>query len=822
MILYSDSLVLPPLREEEKEIKFKSKRKNGKNSKVIYTCQNIITFDTESTSAIKINDEYITDFTKYKDEEKEEYELSEEDIKKAKKVGWVYIWMMCIDGITIYGRTLLDLSKMLDKMKKTYIDPIVEKNKGINYKASPIILCHNLPWDFYFIMDVCNFTDIFARENYKPIKAVDYRGFEWRDTLSLTNSTLEDIPKLFNFEDKVEKKVGDLKYNVLRTPSTPLTEKEMGYCEADVLVLYHLGIELKKLYGYMQDIPLTQTGRIRPEVYKVMKETGYDFIAQELQPRTSDDFLEALILFSGGYTHSNFMRTGIVINHVHCKDICSSYPTVLLTEKFPIEKFRRVKKSLDELDYENYAYILKLKFSQIESITYTTTLSYHKILNPDVITELSTDNGRVRYAEGEGIEIIITEQDYLTFKESYEFENLEVVYIKQAKKDYLHADFIKLILKYYKNKTIYKDDDENKVLYAISKMFINALYGLCVTQLITDESIYYNGRWFKIELAPNDYIEGLKEEIEKSENLTEDEKETQIDYINTFYKPIEQKIEEELSQIKLPFYTGIWCTAYARRNLFKTMLKIDSADVDCDDVVYSDTDSDKFTGDHEKIFEEYNKEMIKKLESVAERVSLTIDDYAPKDKIKGIRHPIGIYEDEGDCILKTWGAKKYLTYDYDKKTMKLTLAGCSKSSVKYLIKKALGEEKEELTEEEALKVFEIFKPGLVFPREESGRSIIYRVDNQGDNNIIDVYGEKIFAPSACVLIPCTYTLDVTEDYSDLINNICPHNKIDFIDKRRKSNLEQAAEKLGLGKEFIDALNENLKAENNEYVIIETP
>ena len=146
----------------------------------------------------------------------------------------------------------------------------------------------------------------------------------------------------------------------------------------------------------------------------------------------------------------------------------------------------------------------------------------------------------------------------------------------------------------------------------------------------------------------------------------------------------------------------------------------------------------------------------------------------------------------------------------------------SKSSVKYLIKKALGEEKEELTEEEALKVFEIFKPGLVFPREESGRSIIYRVDNQGENNIIDVYGEKIFAPSASVLIPCTYTLDVTDDYSELINNICPHNNINFLDKRRKSHLKETVEKLGLGEDFINLLNENLKAENNEYVINETP
>lgn len=819
MILYSDSLILPPLQVVEKEIKFKNVRKNGKNSKKIFTCQNIISFDTESTSAIKIKDEYITDLTQYNDNN--DYVYSDDDIKKAQKVGWVYIWMFCIDGITIYGRTLFELSKMLDKMESTYIMPLIEKNKGKQYKAAPIIMVHNLPWDYYFIKDICCFEDVFARENNKPIKAIDYRGFEWRDTLALTNSKLANLPKLFNFEDKVEKKVGDLKYDVLRTPTTPLTDKELGYCEADVLVLYHLGCELQRLYGYMQDIPLTQTGRLRPEVYKIMNETGYDFLAQELQPRISDDFLDALTLFSGGYTHADYSQTGKVVENVHSKDICSSYPTVLITEKFPCEKFRNVKKSLDDLDYENYSYILKLKFNKIESKTYTSTLSYHKILNPDVITELSLDNGRLRYAEGDGIEIIITEQDYLIFNETYDFEGLESVYVKQAKKDYLPADFVKLILKYYKEKTMFKDDDENKVAYAIAKMFVNALYGLCVTQYITDESVYHNGKWYNIELAPLDYINDLTDTIKKDENISDYEKEKQIDYISTMYKSIEQKIEEELENIKLPFYTGVWCTAYARHNLFKTMLQIDSPEVDCDDVVYSDTDSVKFKGDHEKIFELYNNEMIKKLESVAARIGLNIDDYAPKDK-KGIRHPIGVYDDEGDVILKTWGAKKYLTYDLKKKSMKLTVAGCSKSSVKYIIKKALGEEKEELTKEEALKIFDLFEPGLVFPREESGRSIIYRVDKQGENNIIDVKGEKIFAPSACVLIPCTYSLDIKEDYSDLINNICPHNKIEFIDKRRKSHLEQAVEKLGLGKDFIELLNENLKDENSEIIINETP
>ena len=37
----------------------------------------------------------------------------------------------------------------------------------------------------------------------------------------------------------VNKLVGDLDYNLIRTPKTPLTSEEFGYCENDILVLYH-------------------------------------------------------------------------------------------------------------------------------------------------------------------------------------------------------------------------------------------------------------------------------------------------------------------------------------------------------------------------------------------------------------------------------------------------------------------------------------------------------------------------------------------------------------------------------------------------------
>ena len=57
----------------------------------------------------------------------------------------------------------------------------------------------------------------------------------------ISNCALKELPKLFKLP--VEKKVGDLDYDLLRNSKTDLTEKELGYCEYDCLVVYYFILE---------------------------------------------------------------------------------------------------------------------------------------------------------------------------------------------------------------------------------------------------------------------------------------------------------------------------------------------------------------------------------------------------------------------------------------------------------------------------------------------------------------------------------------------------------------------------------------------------
>ena len=59
---------------------------------------------------------------------------------------------------------------------------------------------------------------------------------------------------------KIEKKVGDLDYSLLRHSNTHLTDTELGYCINDVKVVMAYIQEKIEHDGNIAKIPLTKTG----------------------------------------------------------------------------------------------------------------------------------------------------------------------------------------------------------------------------------------------------------------------------------------------------------------------------------------------------------------------------------------------------------------------------------------------------------------------------------------------------------------------------------------------------------------------------------
>ena len=166
-----------------------------------------------------------------------------------------YIWQFGYADKVYYGRDLRDFKILLSEL--------VKKVTG-----KPLIYVHNLSYEFHFLNNILSFDSdgVFARSAHKVMKCTpaDFE-IEFRCSYFLTRLSLEKWGENVG----IEKMVGDLDYNKLRTPFTPLTPKELKYCEHDILVMYHGLLKYLEKYGSVYDIPLTQTGEDRSPCKKL-------------------------------------------------------------------------------------------------------------------------------------------------------------------------------------------------------------------------------------------------------------------------------------------------------------------------------------------------------------------------------------------------------------------------------------------------------------------------------------------------------------------------------------------------------------------------
>ena len=357
---------------------------------------------------------------------------------------------------------------------------------------------------------------------------------------------------------------------------------------------------------------------------------------------------------------------------------------------------------------DKYSYIIMFECS-IESKLWNTFLSLSKCKEIDKKPRL--DNGRVISAKY--VKLIMTNVDFEIFTKCYDITNFNILEFYVSINDYLSPTFVKYILELYKDKTELKDIEEFADKYAISKQYINSMFGMMCTKNITDE-ILFNGKWEKNK---------LNEKIFNS------------------------KIEHErklLSKTFTAFQFGVWVTAYARRNLWLGIIDIDY------DVVYCDTDSIKHIGKHDDFFDNYNKKIEERENARADMLGVDRKSFSPKDK-HGKEHRLGIFDVETTCDkFITLGAKKYLC-EIDGK-LKMTVSGVRKDAVSQLDS------------------IEDFKLGLKFDTEHAKKLLMsYNDDMPSVVWNVGQYDEYVsnYKYGICAQ-PTTYEVGMSEDYLSLL------------------------------------------------------
>ena len=654
----------------------------GKRKKI---CNDIFTLDIETTSCYNYNGIFYPAI-KYKD-------LSEVEKEKCKFFSFMYIWQISINDEVIFGRTYEELKKFLNKLE-------------VWCPYLKIFFVHNLSFEFQFLRGEFNFHDVLARKARHVMKAyLDDYNIEFRCSYMMSNTSLAKLSEFYNLD--IKKLTGDLDYTLIRNSKTILSEKEMQYCENDCLIVYEYIKKELKIYERVDKIPLTITGHVRRE-FKNQVAFNWKYKSKVRKAINVDGHIFNLLqdAFQGGYTHSNWYYTDVKLKNIDSFDFTSSYPFVMVTEKYPAKEFKKcnIKSHKDLLT--RFAYILRIKFYNIKSKYLNNFISLSKCKN---IKGARYDNGRIVSAAE--FEMTLTDIDFKFYLKAYDFD-YEILESYFSIYEYLPIDYINFILEKYIQKTELKNVEGKEDLYMIQKSQFNSLYGMSVTNTIRDEVIYSN-------------IDGWSEE-----QLTNNE--------------IIMKLQDEKNKGFLSFAYGVWVTAYARNNLLENVLKLD------DFVVYCDTDSIKLVqGYDENIIEQYNLKVKSKIKKVSEKLEIPIEKYSPKD-IKGISHMLGLFEKEytskenKEYTYKefiTQGAKKYAykTMDND---IKITVAGVPKRGAS------------------ALNKIEDFKDNLLFKFEDTGKNILMYNDFQENFNIEDYQGniEEINQKTGACILPATYLL----------------------------------------------------------------
>ena len=629
--------------------------------------------------------------------------------KPENKRGIMYIWQFGIFNLVTTGRTWKEFEVLIS---------MVQKILSLNENRRLVVYVHNLPYEFQFIRKHFDWDEVFILTERKPVYATT-GGIEFRCSLKLAGGkALANVAKDLQ-KYKVEKAVGNLDYEQIRTPLTPLTEKELLYCENDIRVILCYIQEKIEQDGDITKIPLTNTGYVRnycrKECYSRWK--PYRKVMESLTLE-ADEYSQLKRAFQGGFTHANAHHVGKVLDKVGSHDFTSSYPAVMVLEKFPMAKAEYISNGINESELMELL-ITRCCLFDIEiwglmpKLFHEHPISRYKC---PVCENAIVDNGRIVMAEH--IITTITEQDFFVYTEFYTWDRIEIKNLRTYQKNYLPKNFVQSVLNLYEKKTVLKDVEGEEVNYMISKNMINAAYGMMVTDPIRDELTYSDNTFYTI---PKNIAEG-------------------IDKYNTNIR-------------RFLFYPwGVWVTAYARANLFSGIIEMG------DDYIYSDTDSIKSmnTERHEDYFNSYNAQILDKIELASQYHNLNKSLFAPYTK-KGKQKIIGVWDDEGVYDkFKTLGAKRYLTMKGVQSTepkYMITLAGSNKKkTMEYLV--GTGDP------------FGKFTDGLSIPSENSGRLILSYIDNETTGTVVDMFGVpyEYHELSSIHMEKSEYNLSISEEF----------------------------------------------------------
>lgn len=554
--------------------------------------------------------------------------------------GFAYSYAFNIGGNLIVLRYIEDVFNLIDNLSTFY---------KLDDKHILTIYVHNLGYEHMYTTQ--QLSEIYERKSIlltaaRKALTIKYRnGLELRDSFKLFQKSLAKATKGLPHE----KLVGDLDYNIYRTPDTFLKQHEFDYIVNDVQGLYEAIERLKAEHGYnAATIPLTNTAMVIEAVNKYCNKSRSCMYAMRKLTLNKHQLMLAYKAMAGGDTHGCRWRAGITYENCNSNDFKSAHPSQQLLRKFPSGAPIDLPDEVEEEDLNNLieneygwlglCYIVN---PIIKETCPDPTISFSKCKIVNDYGDL--DNGRVLSASE--MLVYMDSNDYQRFVEAYDYDDFVLVEGFCFKLDYLPEAYRAAILHYFDQKENADGSDRD-----FAKICVNTIFGASAQKVIRDE-------WELCEKTLDTTHQGWED---------------------TLFKASDSQVFKK-QQMKFPFLWGLWTSSCTRLELFK-MLKI----IGWERVLYWDTDSCKYIGEKSTEIEKYNDNI---RELCKERNCVITNK-------KGNAVYIGVAEDEHKTV--DYGYKKFRflhakcyaaeAWNGEKYEFEITIAGVQKDKGKAALK----------------------------------------------------------------------------------------------------------------------------------------
>ncbi len=661
------------------------------------------------------------------------------EISKGPEPNHVCAWTISIRAfhqniVTLYGNRP---SEMMDCFRK-----IREALTGDDF----FVYWHHMAYDYFFLRQFLfrDFGTPVKELNTKPHYPIMLKfenGMIFKDSLILAQCKLEKWAN--DLDVKHKKAVGNWDYDIIRDQDHIFSRAELRYIENDTLALVEcldaLCVNLNKRIGEMV---YTATGIVRDEIRKIGKKyNAHDNFLRKAGDFNQQQKLEKL--YHGGFSHSNRFYIGDIFSDDDTEgaDFNSSYPFCLIAFKYP-GRFVPIDKDVKP-DYilrnsERYGFIFRANFFNIRLKDHYFPMPCLQASKCDHTINADIDNGRIKKAGY--VTLYLTEQDLIVLDSIYTWDKESIcTEVEASYKEYLPRWFTDYVFERYKAKTFMKPKKkEDPVGYNLAKAKVNLLYGLTVQKPCRENFIEVT--------EPGEYKinrEGDTAEFKSGEY--------RIDFDKDMTSQYEKYLNNENSILN--YSIGVYCTAYAFRNLFMLGDCVNKTYNEMGEYaypphwLYSDTDS--------CYSDDWNKE---KIAAYNERCKdlLRANGYGPVE-CEGKEYWLGVAEiDPDDSVYTefvTLGSKRYAGRSKSDGRLHITVAGVPKEKGALCLKDDLKN----------------FNKDLIFDGATTGKlTHNYIISEKGI--YIDEFGNEI--ADSIDLTPCDYELDAvnkelyleTDDY----------------------------------------------------------